>query len=49
MLLPQSTLIDVMQLRCRLIGGIVQSTRADDTFSPLTDEDVIHQEKRIAV
>ena len=46
LLLPQSTPIDKMQRRCRLIGGIVQSTRADDTFEPLTDEQVMHYVKQ---
>lgn len=50
MALPQSTLVDVMQRRCRLMCGIIRCgpSAQRDTFTRLTDADVIQQEARIS-
>ena len=45
--LPPSTLVELMQQRCRLLGGIVKSSPANKTFHLLTDEEVVHHESRI--
>ena len=48
MALPQSTLINLMHVRCRLIGAIVRMGQKEGTFDWLTDEEIMEQESRIA-
>ena len=49
MALPQSTLINLMHRRCRMISSIVRVGQKEGTFNfdLLTDEEIIEQERRI--
>ena len=51
MLLPQSTLVDVMLRRCRALGGIVSVAEESkaSSFKWLTPAQVMKQEFRIKV
>ena len=43
-LLPQTTLIDIMQRRCSLIGGSIRASYAFGPFVPLAEYEIRHQE-----
>jgi hypothetical protein len=45
--LPQSTLFDIMQRRCRLLGNINIWVPGIGTFNPLTTKEVMQLETRI--